>query len=105
MISTPIDKVQAGDVVAEDVHNEAGGILISASTVLSEQHLRRLKTAGVSALIVADTSTTTVPLLPSVAQRLEALHSRFELTQDPVLLQVRDIVAHRLQLMLPPTNA
>lgn len=105
MNPTPIDQVRPGDIVAEDVHNETGGILVPAKTCLSETHLRRLKTAGISALHLTREAAEVTATLPPVAKRLEDLHARFAQTEDPDLLQIRDIVAHRLQAMLPPTNA
>ena len=100
-----MDQVRAGDVVAEDVRNDAGGILIGAQTILTEIHLRRLKTAGVANVMVAAAQASETPVLPKVAERIEALKLRFEQVEDPALLKVRDIAAHRLHAMLPPTNA
>ena len=105
MKSTPMDQVRAGDVVAEDLRNDAGGILIGAQTTLTEIHLQRLKTADVATVMVAEAENAASTTQPLVEQRIEALNRRFAAVEDPLLLQLRDLATRRLQSMIPPTNA
>ncbi|MGK9368666.1 hypothetical protein ACSSWA_07180 [Melioribacter sp. Ez-97] len=47
-----IDEIKNGMVLAEDIKNRYGQLLIAAETVLNEKHVRLLKTWGVSVISI-----------------------------------------------------
>lgn len=98
-----IDEIQPGVTVAADVCNAAGGVLVGAGATLSEAHIRRLKIAGVDAVCVSGEPGPAAPLEMAPEARLAALELRFAGAADPVLLQIKEIVAARLTAMQPLT--
>ncbi len=97
-----IDQVEAGMVLAGDVQNERGMILCGKGTPLSETLLRRMKSAGID----------TVPVqghpeggaeATMLAERIEALHRRFERTAAlPLMAALRDICERQLMRRYGP---
>lgn len=49
-----IDEIKNGMVLAEDIRNKYGQLLISAETVLNEKHVRLLKTWGITVISIID---------------------------------------------------
>ena len=84
------------------VKNDAGGILLGEGAVLSEAHIRRLKTAGVDAVPVRSADTASANAAEDPIRRLEALATRFQGITDPLLLAIKKVAVVRLQAMLPP---
>jgi len=59
-----IEQVQPGMKLAEDVHNLTGMVLCRAGTVLTENLIERLKTAGIGKISIEET------ILPEKAKKL-----------------------------------
>ena len=97
MRAVRIDQVRPGDVTADHVRNEAGGVLIAPGTVLTEVHLRRLKIAGVEMVPIGGTGNSQAENPARNMQRLQCLESRFAGVTDPLLLDIKKIVSVRLQ--------
>lgn len=95
-----IDLVLPGQVTALPVLNSAGGTLVGGGTTLSEAHIRRLKSAGVESIQVVGESQAAHAPVPPPARRLEMLAERFAGVEEPLLLEIKQLAAARLQSML-----
>lgn len=100
-----VDQLKPGDVTAATVKNEAGGVLIGPGTTLSDATIRRLKAAGVDTVSVETRGDDTPKNMSNIVRRLEELSVRFAGVTDPLLLEIKDVTAKRLQAMLEPTTA
>ncbi|MBN2308084.1 MAG: hypothetical protein JXR94_03890 [Candidatus Hydrogenedentes bacterium] len=92
MHAISIHLLRPGQVVAQPVTNPRGGVLCPVGFRLTEASIERLRTAGVQTVSVEGTDEG-----PSIVERIERLHRRFEGIDDPILLQIKAAIEKRLE--------
>ena len=68
-----LDKAELGMVVAEDVIGSQGRMLLGKGTVISDKHIRIMKTWGINALVIEgeEEFAESIPLSPELLQQAE----------------------------------
>ncbi|GMU91551.1 MAG: hypothetical protein AMXMBFR4_06090 [Candidatus Hydrogenedentota bacterium] len=92
-----------GQVVAAPVTNSGGAILCPAGFTLTESAISRLQNAGIEFVSIQGDAATCENAAAHV--RLENLEKRFSRVSDPILLELKDAVAARLNSALPSSPA
>jgi hypothetical protein len=97
MPKIPLSKVQPGQRIARAVVNANGVVMVQPGTELTSSMIERLRSVGVDAVVVASGDEPTVPTRP-VHERLGELDARFAGHEnDPVMMQIKDVVARQLK--------
>lgn len=96
-----ITSARPGQLLAKEVTNANGAVLCPRGFQLTESVIERLGNAGVETLLVEGSESRG----PTPQDRIEVLHRRFAQVDDPILLQLKATIEHRLSLMLLERNA
>lgn len=91
-----IDQVRPGHIVATAVTMAGGAVLCPMGFTLTAAAIERLRNAGIDAVVIerslaADNST--------LDKRLDLVRERFAGVEDPILLQIKATIEHRLNCM------
>jgi len=90
MPRTPIDRVEAGQVLEQPVTNASGVVLVRSGTALTAPLLARLRDLGFADLDVVATGEA---LAASRAADREALEARFRGHEhNPLMMQLKDLL-------------
>jgi hypothetical protein len=90
-----IAQLKPGLTVAKAVTNAGGAVLCPPGFQLTETAIERLRNAGVKAVIVEGHE----DKAPELKARVDALEARFAGVEDPILLQLKALIANRLNFM------
>jgi hypothetical protein len=97
MPKIPLSKVQPGQRIARAVVNANGVVMVQPGTELTSTMIERLRSVGVDAVVVASGDGSTEPSKP-VEERLRELDARFAGHEnDPVMMQIKDVIARQLK--------
>lgn len=81
-----IDQVQQGMRLSRPITNDAGLLLFSEGTILTETHINRLKEMGLTSIYVEGDNTPKVPL----EEALKNIEERFSLNrEDPLMIMLK----------------
>ena len=85
MGSLPLDALQPGMILAEDLHGPDGKMLLPKGMVLTDSHIQSLRTRGVLAAVIADgeAEEAETPFDPELLAACEAHVSPFFCSNDP----------------------
>ena len=109
-----VDKLEPGMVVARDVVDVNGAVLLTASTELSLQHLRTLKMWGIHFIDVAgeegaETENQTASKFSPDQQRAAVARVdrrlRFVIAKSPAVTLIRDLAIKRVASQLASQSA
>jgi hypothetical protein len=109
-----VDKLEPGMVVARDVVNENGAVLLTTGTELSLQHLRSLKMWGIHSIDVAgevgtetdnQTASKFSPELQQAAVARVDRRFRFVIAKSPAVTLIRDFAIQRVASQLASQSA
>lgn len=91
-----IDQLRPGHIVATAVTMAGGAVLCPMGFTLTAPAIERLRNAGIEAVVIERPPATDNSALD---RRLEALRERFLGNDDPILLQIKATIEHRLNCM------
>lgn len=84
MGSLPLDALQPGMILAEDLHGPDGKMLLPKGMVLTDDHLHSLRVRGVNQAVIADAAASEEPAVdPALLAQSEAHISPFFFANDP----------------------
>lgn len=92
-----------GQVLAAPVTNSGGAILCPAGFTLTESAISRLQNAGIEFVSIEGDAASCTNAAAQI--RLESLEKRFSGVSDPILLELKDAVAARLNSVPPSSPA
>jgi len=90
-----IAQLKPGQTVASAVTNAGGAVLCPVGFKLTETAIMRLANAGIDAVIVEVNERRN----REIERRLGALEGRFRGIDDPIMLQLKATIEHRLSFM------
>lgn len=90
-----IAQLKPGHTLAKAVTNASGAVLCPPGFRLTETAIKRLRNAGVEAVIVESLE----DKAPLIQERLKELERRFKGIDDPILLQLKATITNRLNFM------
>jgi hypothetical protein len=97
MPKLPLALVRPDQTLARPVTNATGVVLVQAGTLLTPVLIDRLMALGIDAVTVVTDAGDTLDG-PSMEERLRELDARFAgHEQDPLMTQIKDIVARQLR--------
>ncbi len=96
MARISIEQVQPGMKLSKPIMNDAGLLLFSENTILTESHINRLRDMGLTSIYVEGDHTPKVPL----EEALRIIEERFSLNKDNPLMTMlkRTIIDYTKEL-------
>lgn len=91
-----IEQLRPGQVVATAVTMSGGAVLCPMGFKLTAAAIERLRNAGVDAVVIEGSPSLDASQLD---ERLDGLRDRFTGVDDPILLQLKATIEHRLNCM------
>jgi coenzyme F420-reducing hydrogenase beta subunit len=107
MLRVTVEKLQPGQVLAQDVTRDDGVILMGQGTAVTEDTIRLLRRLEVEAVVVeGDRFGSEEERQAYLRQQEEALEERFSrVTGDKVLVAIREMFRRRIQSGCTPPPA
>ncbi|MDE3035242.1 MAG: hypothetical protein KGO52_08970 [Nitrospirota bacterium] len=98
MKRVPMDKVEAGMVLAKPITSLAGQVIVSAGTSLDAPLIARLRDMGLTSAHVENRPGETGDPVESLAELEQALDQRFRrVAGDPELTRMREAIRRHLR--------
>lgn len=91
-----IEQLRPGQIVATAVTMAGGAVLCPMGFTLTAAAIERLRNAGIEAVVIEGSPSLDASQLDA---RLDALRGRFAGVDDPILLQLKATMEHRLNCM------